>query len=95
MILSDFLSKQMHDDSNPHEIILILFNMYEALHETYYSIERKGGYFVQTQLQMKSSGIALLQVHGTKKTLDTNALPEKQKPQLQAKQVDENSPRLG
>ena len=28
-------------------------------------------------------------------TLDTNVLPEKQKPQLQNKQVDENRPRLG
>ena len=27
MILSDFLSRQMHDDSNPYEIIKILFNM--------------------------------------------------------------------
>ena len=27
MILSDFLSRQKHDDSNPHEIIPILFNM--------------------------------------------------------------------
>ena len=36
---------------------------------------------------MKSSGIALPEVHGTKKTLDTSVLPEKQKPQLQNKQV--------
>ena len=27
MILSDFLSRQTHDDSNPHEIISILFNI--------------------------------------------------------------------
>ena len=27
MILSDFLSRQTHDDSNPHDIILISFNM--------------------------------------------------------------------
>ena len=27
MILSDFLSRQKHDDSNPHEIIPISFNM--------------------------------------------------------------------
>ena len=41
MILSDFLSRQTHDDSNPHEIIPISFNMYNALYETYYSIEKK------------------------------------------------------
>ena len=44
---------------------------------------------------MKSSGIALSKVHGTKKTLDINVLPEKQKPQLHNKQVDENRPKLG
>ena len=27
MVPSDFLSKQKHDDSNPHEIIPILFNI--------------------------------------------------------------------
>ena len=30
MILSDFLYRQTHDDSNPHEIIPKLFNMYNA-----------------------------------------------------------------
>ena len=39
MVLSDFLSRQKHDDSDPHEIIPISFNMYNALCETYYSIE--------------------------------------------------------
>ena len=41
MILSNFLSRQTHDNSNPHEIIPIPFNMYKALYETYYSIEIK------------------------------------------------------
>ena len=77
MILSKFFSRQTHDNSNPHEIIPISFNMYKALHKTYYSIETKEQYLVQTQLQMKSSGIALPEVHGTKKMLDTNVLPEK------------------
>ena len=31
MILSDFLSRQKHDDSNPHEIIPISFNMHNIL----------------------------------------------------------------
>ena len=35
MVLSDFLSRQKHDDSDPHEIIPISFNMYNALYETY------------------------------------------------------------
>ena len=95
MILSDFLSRQTHNNSNPHEIILISFNMYRSSTQNYYSIETKEQYLVQTQSQMKSSGIALPEVHGTKKTLDTNVLPEKQKPQLQNKQVVKNRPRSG
>ena len=39
MILSDFLSRQTHEDGNPHEIFPILFNMYNTLYENYYSIE--------------------------------------------------------
>ena len=33
MILSDFLSRQKYDDSNPHNIIPISFNMHNLLHE--------------------------------------------------------------
>ena len=33
MILSDFLSRQIEDDSNLHEIIPISFNMEETLQE--------------------------------------------------------------
>ena len=47
MILSDFLSRQMHDTSNPHEIIPISFNMYNALYETYYRIGPADKYLVQ------------------------------------------------
>ena len=39
MILSYFLSRQTHGNSNPQEIIPISFNMYDTLHENYYSIE--------------------------------------------------------
>ena len=69
--------------------------MYKALYKTYHSIETKEQYLVQTTSQMKSSRIALPEVHGAKKMLDTNVLPEKQKPQLQNKQVVKNRPRLG
>ena len=41
MILSDFASRQKHDDSDPHEIIPISFNMYDDLYETYYRVELK------------------------------------------------------
>ena len=53
MILSDFLSRLMHDDSNPHEIIPISFNMYKSLYETDYSIETEEWYLVQTRSQTK------------------------------------------
>ena len=33
MILSNFLSRQKHDDSNPHEIMSSSFNMYDILHK--------------------------------------------------------------
>ena len=33
MILSDFLSQQNNDDSNPNEIISILFDMYQILED--------------------------------------------------------------
>ena len=75
MVLSDFLSRQNNDDSNPHEIIPISFNMYKVLHKNYYNIEN---YLVQTRSQAKSSGIKLLEVHSMGKNLDPNIKPEKQ-----------------
>ena len=54
MVLSDFLSKQINNDSNPHEIIPISFNMHKVLHENYYNMEN---YLAQTRSQAKSSGI--------------------------------------
>ena len=47
MVLSDFLSRQKHDDSDPHKIIPISFNMYNALYETYYRIESQDRYLLQ------------------------------------------------
>ena len=46
MILSDFLSRQKHENSNPHEIIPILFNMYSMLQEKYYHIGKSQRYLV-------------------------------------------------
>ena len=58
-----------------HEIIPILFDMYQVLHEQYYNTEN---YLVQTRSQAKSSGIKLPEVHGIGKNLDPNIKPEKQ-----------------
>ena len=41
MILSDFLSRQMHDTSKPHKIIPISFNMYNTFYKTYYRLEMR------------------------------------------------------
>ena len=75
MILSDFLSRQKCGDSNPHEIILISFNMCKILDDNYYNIEK---YLIQTRSQARSSGIKLQEVHGMGKNLDPNIKPEKQ-----------------
>ena len=45
MVFSDYLSRQNNDNSNPHEIIPISFNMYQVLHEKHYDTEN---YLVQT-----------------------------------------------
>ena len=41
------------------------------------------------------TGVTLPEVHGAKKMLDTRVSPEKQKPQIQAKQVVKIRPKLG
>ena len=62
MILSDFLSRQTHNDSNPHEVITISFNMYNMLYENYYSIEIEDRYLVQMRSQTRVTGIMLSEV---------------------------------
>ena len=91
MILSDFLSRQMHDNSKPHWIIPISFNMYSVLYETYYRIEMKDQYLVQTWSQTKVAWIIFPEVHGANKAL----IIESPKPQISAKQVDRSRPKLG
>ena len=50
MILSDFLSRQRTDDSNPHEIIPISFDMQPILRDRDYNIgqEKESRYLMQT-----------------------------------------------
>ena len=61
MILTDFLSRQRTDDSNPHEIIPTLFDMQAILKDSYYNVgkEEESRYLIQTQSQAKASGINL------------------------------------
>ena len=48
MILNNFLSKQKHEVSNPHDIIPISFNMHNILHKSYYDLGLTDNYLVQT-----------------------------------------------
>ena len=75
MILSDFLSRQKNNDSNPYETIPISFNMCKILDDNCYNIKK---YLIQTRSQARSNGVKLLEVHGMGKNLDPNLKPEKQ-----------------
>ena len=73
MVLSDFLSRQKNDNSNPHEIIPISFNTYKVLNDNYYNIEK---YCIKMRSQARSSGIKLPEVYLVRKNLDPNVKPE-------------------
>ena len=62
MILSDFLSRQIEDDSNPHEIIPISFNIWEILQENYHNIV-SDTYKVQMRAQAKAQTNAPTEVN--------------------------------
>ena len=53
MILSDFLSRHIEDDSNPCEIIPISFNIWEILQENYQHLTTDT-YNMQTRAQAKA-----------------------------------------
>ena len=53
MILSDFLSRQIEDDSHPHEVIPTSFNIREMLQENYHNII-SDTCMVQTRAQEKA-----------------------------------------
>ena len=85
MGLSDFLSRQKSDDSNPHELIPILFLLRDQVSDYFYHIDnesnlpRKDKYLVQTRSQVRPSGIRLPEIHGANKGLDPHMQPGKQK----------------
>ena len=81
MILSDFLSWQKNDDSDPSEIIPITFNASGILEENRdidICGENEEKFIIQMHSQAKMSGTKLLEVHGVRKILDPNLRPEKQ-----------------
>ena len=85
MVLSDFLSRQKTDDSNPHEIIPISFSLRKVLHKVYYKISdmartvdvEMDKYIVQTRSQTKSSGVKVPEVHSANKGLIPHMKPVK------------------
>ena len=93
MILSDFLSRQKVDDSNPCEIIPISFSMRAVLQDRYYCLENEM-YMIQTRLQMKASGVQLPEVHGSEKRLDPHKILEKQQQPIVGLDI-EKKPRFG
>ena len=57
------------DDSNPHKIIPISFNIYQVLENKFYDEK----YLLQTRSQAKFSGIKLPEVHGMRKNLKSQS----------------------
>ena len=78
MILSDFLSRQMIDSSNPHEIIPISFDLKAILKDRYYNIRNDSKYLIQTCSQTKASGVKLSEVHGVDRGINPDIKPERQ-----------------
>ena len=84
MVLSDFLSRQKTDDSNPHKLIPISFMLRNQIDNHFYQINSRtdlpktNKYLVQTRSQAKSSGIKILEIHGANKGLDPHVQPGKQ-----------------
>ena len=90
MVLSDFLSRQKMDDSNPHEIIPISctlkslecnhfyqFNSMKEISET-----KTNKYLIQTRAQAKSSSIKVPEIHSTNKGINPHIKPGSQRPLL-------------
>ena len=86
MVLSDFLSRQKTDDSNPHEIIPISFTLKSLVGNQFYQINNEINQFetskhlIQTRSQAKSSGIKLPEIHSMNKGLNPHVKVGRQRP---------------
>ena len=78
MTLSPFLPRQMTDNSNPHEIIPISFDMQAILKDKYYNVGSDSRYLIQMCSQAKASGIKLPEVHSVDKGINPAIKPERQ-----------------
>ena len=85
MVLSNFLSRQKSDNSNPHKLIPISFSLKDQVSHYFYCIDNeinlpsKDKYLVQTRSQVRSSGARLPEIHGANKGLNPHMQPGKQK----------------
>ena len=75
MVLSDFLSRQLGDDSDLYEIIPISFNIKEILKENYQDMV-KGMYMVQKRSQAKAQVNAPTVQSTAGKPVTQNAIPK-------------------
>ena len=68
-VLSDFLSRQKTDNSDPHEVIPISFTLKSIAGNHFYQINNKinqpetSKYLIQTRSQATSSGIKVPEIH--------------------------------
>ena len=87
MVLSDFLSRQKTNNSNPHEIIPISFTLKRLSCEHFYQIDSTTGfneigvnkYLIQTRSQAKSSDIKVPEIHGVNKGINPHVKPDRQR----------------
>ena len=92
MILSDLLSRQRIDKSNPHEIIPISLDMTAILEERYYNMGNESKYLLKTFSQAKDSEIKFPGVHSINKGINPDIKPERQ---VLTFHNQANKPRLG
>ena len=95
MILSNFLLRQIADNSNQHEMIPISFDMQAILKDRYYNIGSNNKYLIQMHSQAKASAVKLPEVHGVDKGVDPNIKPERQMLKSPEPAIQPNKPRLG
>ena len=74
MGLSDSLYPVPEDDSDPHEIIPISFNMLEILKDSYHNthIPEIEKYMIYPRSATETSGVILPEVQGTEKGINPN-----------------------
>ena len=89
MILSGFLSRQIEDDSDPHEIIPISYNIKEILKENYQNMV-KDTYLVQTRSQAKAQANA--PTVQSSKPMTQNTIPKVDKISIKTEKEKDSKP---